>query len=83
MSRAAVCFVASRVPAGGLENALPPLGWLPSDEAIRRFPCCGVARNRNGIPASGVPAAAFTSDRGGRSCSSLGSIRTRDRTLPR
>src|SRR4051794_6104711 len=39
--------------------------WLPSDEAVCRFPCCGVARNRNGIPASGVPAAAFTSDRGG------------------
>jgi transposase len=43
----------------GLENALPPLGWLLSDEAVCRFPCCGVARNRNGIPASGVPAAAF------------------------
>ena len=28
----------------------------------RRFPCCGVARNRNGIPASGVPAAAFHFD---------------------
>src|SRR5258706_13765286 len=34
------------------------LGWLLSDEAICRFPCCGVARNRNGIPVSGVPAAA-------------------------
>src|SRR5258708_17497828 len=43
----------------GLENALPLSGWLPSDEAVCRFPCCGVARNRNGIPASGVPAAAF------------------------
>ena len=51
-------FVASRVPAGGPDNALPPSGWLLSDESARRFPCCGVARNRNGIPASGVPAAA-------------------------
>jgi hypothetical protein len=33
------------------------LGWLLSDEAICRFPYRGVARNRNGIPASGVPAA--------------------------
>ena len=53
--------------AGGLVSRMPCrlLGWLPSDEAVCRFPCCGVARNRNGIPASGVPAAAFTSDRGG------------------
>ncbi len=58
VSRAAVGFVASRVPAGGLQNALPPSGWLLSEEATCRFPCCGVARNRNGIPASGVPAAA-------------------------
>ena len=31
-------FVASRVPAGGLENALPPSGWLSSDEAILPVP---------------------------------------------
>ena len=43
----------------GLDDALPLSCWLPSDEAVCRFPCCGVARNRNGIPASGVPAAAF------------------------
>jgi len=60
VSRAAV-FVASRVPAVGLENALR-LRLASDDEAIRRFPCCGVARNRNGIPASGVPAAAFHFD---------------------
>ncbi|MDQ1385645.1 MAG: Transposase, partial [Actinomycetota bacterium] len=42
-----------------LESALPLSGWLLSDETVCRFPCCGVAPNRNGIPASGVPAAAF------------------------
>src|SRR3954454_5926943 len=33
---------------------------------VCRFPCCGVARNRNGIPGSGVPVAAFSHDRRGR-----------------
>jgi PAS domain S-box-containing protein len=41
-----------RIPAGGLKNALPLSGWLVSDRSVRRFPCCGVARNRNGIPTS-------------------------------
>jgi hypothetical protein len=47
--------------AGGWVSIMPCrlLGWLPSDEAVCRFPCRGVARNRNGIPVSGVPAAAF------------------------
>ena len=48
-----------------------------------RFPCRGVARNRNGIPASRVPVAAFHLDVRRASCSSLGSIPTRDRTPPR
>ena len=34
------------------------LGWLLSDEAVCRFPCRGVARNRNGTLSPGVPAAA-------------------------
>ena len=33
-----VNFVASRVPAGGLENALPLSGWLASDEAVSPVP---------------------------------------------
>ena len=31
-------FVASRMPAGGLENALPLSGWLPNDGPARRYP---------------------------------------------
>ncbi len=79
----AAAAVRSVEGAGGLVSRMPcrlRVGFLAMRPACR-FPCCGVARNRNGIPTSGVPAAAFTSDRGGPWCSSLGSTRTRGHTL--
>jgi transposase len=46
------------VPAGGLENALPPSGWLPNDEAVLPVPVLWRGSKQERHPASGVPAAA-------------------------
>ena len=48
---------------GGLKIALPLSGWLGSDESAYRFPCRGVARNRNGIPHQVCPPRRSTRDR--------------------
>ena len=78
-----VNFVASGVPAGGLENALPLSGWLANDGTSCGCRVLWRGSKQERHPASGVPATAFIPDRGGRRCSSLGSIRIRDRTRRR